>query len=203
MLLLVLLDHQLRPAIKSITEDHACIISTEVLNDVVTSELSSKDVEYSDLIKIERDLSGKILAVNTDIKKVNLLKSIISEKVQKRISAIDIDKTEIPIGTLTGLEIFSGKGPSLKLKITMSGNIHTDLQSKFLSAGINQTKHQIYMNVSTKISALIPGYPVMTAIETNVLIAETVIVGEVPNIFADVNGQNLPTLGSTLSNHPK
>lgn len=183
-ILFFLLDCQLRPIIKSVAADQACVVSTDIINNAVIDELSKQGVEYSDLIKIERDSNGKILALNTDIQKVNLLKSIIADRVQDKISAVGIKKVNVPIGTLTGTEVFTGRGPSVKLKITMSGSIITELKSNFSSAGINQTRHQIYMSVSTKVFALIPGYPTTTAVETNIAIAETVIVGDVPKVFA-------------------
>lgn len=134
-----------------------------------------------------------MLAVNTDVKKVNLLKSMISDRVQEKFSDTRVQKVKIPLGTLTGTELFTGYGPLIRLKIAMSGSIATDLKSSFSSAGINQTRHQIYLCASTKVFALIPGYPVTTAVETNMVIAETVIVGDVPRVYANVDDKNSKT----------
>lgn len=187
---LLLLDHQLRPLIKSISADQARIISTNIINNAIIEELSSENIQYSDLVNIERDGSGKILAINTDVKKVNLLKSMIADKVQEKFSNTRIQKVKIPLGTLTGTEIFTGYGPPIRLKIALSGSIATDLKSSFSSAGINQTRHQIYLCAITKVFALIPGYPVTTAVETNMVIAETVIVGDVPRVYANVDDKD-------------
>ena len=183
----IIIDMQLRPLIKSVASTTACTVSTDVINRVVSEELMNENVEYKDIVNIERAADGKILAINTNAKLANLLKSNISAKVQREISELETRKVLIPLGTLTGTEILNGRGPNIPLKITMSGNIVTELKSNFFSAGINQTNHQIFLNVSTKIFALIPGYPVNTAIETNVLVTETVIVGEIPRYYSDKN----------------
>lgn len=182
-LLFFWLDCQLRPIIKSVAIAQAQVISTDIINNAIIDELSQQEIKYSDLISIERDSTGKITALNTNIRKVNLLKAIISDKVQDKISSIGVKKVNIPLGTLTGTEIFTGRGPSIRLKISLSGSILTEIKSNFSSAGINQTRHQIYISVSTKVFALIPGYPVTTAVKTNIAVAETVIVGDVPHVI--------------------
>lgn len=194
-ILIIFIDFQLRPLLKSVVASQARMISISIINDIVIDELSRLDVDYSAFVKIERDQNGKVLAINTDIKKVNMLKSEIATKVQAKLSSVGTKTIWIAIGTLTGTEVLNGRGPKVPLKINMSGSILADLNSTFVSAGINQTKHQIYLDISTKIFAIVPGYPVSTGVETNVAIAETIIVGEVPNVFASLDGKNPQILG--------
>jgi sporulation protein YunB len=93
-------------------------------------------------------------------------------------------KIGIPLGAIVGIELFSGAGPIIPVKIFVTGNVETEFESEFSEAGINQTKHLIYINTSVNISAVIPGYPSHTNVKTNVTIAETIIVGEVPRVYA-------------------
>lgn len=181
----VLLDRQMRPLIKSVVFSQAQTVSTNVINQVVADELSRLDIDYSDIIDIQKDADGKILAVSTDMKKVNSLKSLMTLSIQDKISAMEVQKTKIPLGTFTGTEILNGRGPKIPIDVSMSGSLIMDFKSEFVSAGINQTKHKLYLEVNSEVLAFIPGYPVNTVVKTSILIAETIIVGEVPAVFAE------------------
>ena len=181
----VLLDKQMRPLIKSVVFSQAQTVSTNVINQVVADELSRLDIDYSDIIDIQKDADGKILAVSTDMKKVNSLKSLMTLSIQDKISAMEVQKTKIPLGTFTGTEILNGSGPKIPIDVSMSGSVIMDFKSEFVSAGINQTKHKLYLEVNSEVLAFIPGYPVNTVVKTSILIAETIIVGEVPAVFAE------------------
>ena len=181
----VLLDRQMRPLIKSVVFSQAQTVSTNVINQVVADELSRLDIDYSDIVDIQKDDDGKILAVSTDMKKVNSLKSLMTLSIQDKISTMDMQKTKIPLGTFTGTEILNGRGPKIPIDVTMSGSVIMDFKSEFVSAGINQTKHRLYLDVSSEVLAFIPGYPVNTVVKTSILIVETIIVGEVPAVFAE------------------
>ena len=181
----VLLDRQMRPLIKSVVFSQAQTVSTNVINQVVADELSRLDIDYSDIIDIQKDADGKILAASTDMKKVNSLKSLMTLSIQDKISAMEVQKTKIPLGTFTGTEILNGRGPKIPIDVSMSGSVIMDFKSEFVSAGINQTKHKLYLEVNSEVLAFIPGYPVNTVVKTSILIAETIIVGEVPAVFAE------------------
>lgn len=173
----------MRPLIKSVAKNRAQITSVNAINVAVLEEINKLDINYSDIISIQRNETGKIIAINTDIKKVNNLKASITLAVQDKISGFKKKDLSIPLGTLTGTEIFNGRGPNVPLKLALSGSVLTDFKSNFESSGINQTKHQLYLDISTNVFAMIPGYPVTTAIDTSILIAETIIVGDVPAFF--------------------
>ena len=181
----VLLDRQMRPLIKSVVFSQAQTVSTNVINQVVSDELSRLDIDYSDIVDIQKDADGKILAVSTDMKKVNSLKSLIALSIQNKISAEEEQKAKIPLGTFTGTEILNGRGPKIPINVSLSESVIMDFKSEFVSAGINQTKHKLYLDVSSEVLAFIPGYPVNTVVKTSILIAETIIVGEVPAVFAE------------------
>lgn len=180
---LIIIDYQLRPLIKSVAEKQAQIYSTKVINETIEETLEKLNLNYNDIIIAEKDEQGKILSFNTNVRQVNRLKTYITLAVQEKISFIEKKKIKIPIGTLTGTEIFNGRGPSIPLKVSMSGSVITDFRSEFQSSGINQTMHRLYIDISTSVFALIPGYPVTTAVKTTALIAETVILGDVPNFL--------------------
>ena len=181
----VVIDFKMRPLVKSVAQAQAQIVSTSVINKVVVDELSRLDIDYSDIIKLQKDENGKILAISTDMKKINFLKSTITMAVQEKVVNMGKHNVKIPIGTFSGTEILNGRGPKIPLHVTMTGSVVTDFKSEFIEAGINQTKHRLYLNISTNVFALIPGFPVNTSVNTDIIVAETVIVGEVPSFFAD------------------
>ena len=180
----VIFDSQMRPLIKSVAKSQAQTFSTNVINQVVLDELSRLDIDYSDIVDIQKDNDGKILAVSTDMKKGNSLKSTVTMSIQDKIATMDKQEVKIPLGTFSGTELLNGHGPKISVRVSMSGGVVTDFKSEFVAAGINQTKHRLYLDVVTDALALIPGYPVDTTVSTSFLIAETIIVGDVPTLFA-------------------
>lgn len=186
-ILIIMLDSQLRPIIKSITINQARIKSIDTINKVITDELNKNAVSYNDLVAVERDSNGKVLSITTQMVKMNELKSAIITNVQKELGNDGNMEIGVPIGTLLGNDFLHGRGPNIPLRLTLSGNVNAEFKSSFESAGINQTKHQIYLSIHTSVYSFIPGFNTTTDVETNVPIAETIIVGEVPQMVANIN----------------
>ncbi len=186
--IIILADHQIRPLIKSIALNRARVTSTQVINETVLEEVSRLDIDYSSITTLERDEKGRIVAINANMKKINILKSAVTISIQKKILHMPKKDLQIPVGTLTGTELLNGKGPSITMEVTLSGSVLTNFRSVFESAGINQTKHQMYLDICAEVFALIPGYPATTAINTSVLIAESIFMGDVPTFYTDVSG---------------
>jgi len=178
---------QFRPIIKSITTNQARIKSVDTINSVITDELTKNAISYKDLVSVERDNNGKVLAITTQIVKMNELKASIITNVQKKLGENGHTDVGVPLGTLLGNDFLHGYGPNVPLRLTLSGNVNADFKSSFESAGINQTRHQIYLNIHTSVYSFLPGFDTTTEVETNVPIAETIIVGEVPQMVANIN----------------
>jgi sporulation protein YunB len=183
---MIFIDSQIREFVKNITSKQAKIIANTSLNKAINNELGQENIDYSSLINIQKNSNGKVLAIDTNVQKVNQLKSKILLAVQEEIKDIDAQQIGIPLGCLTGTQTFDGHGPKLPLKISMIGDINANFRSDFSDAGINQTRHQIYLDIKVDMLATIPGYPSNLALETSVLVAETIIVGETPSVLANV-----------------
>ena len=184
--LIIIIDSHFRPIVNSIVTNTARIKSIDTINNVITEELNQKGVSYNDIINVERDEDGKVLAITTQMVKMNELKAEVISKVQKELGDNGHTDVGVPIGTFLGDGILHGRGPKVPLKLTLSGNVNGDFKSKFESAGINQTKHQIYLNIHTSVYSFMPGFDTTTDVETNVLIAETIIIGDVPKVVANL-----------------
>ena len=191
---LMLIDIQIRPLVKSVAASQAQIISTKAISEAIEHELARIDIDYSDLVTIQKCEDGSICAISTNVQKTNTLKSAVTLAIEGQISHTTPKTVSIPLGTLTGVELFTGRGPMIKMKISLPSSTITDFRSEFTEAGINQTKHQIYINVHTDVHALIPGYPTNTTVDTDIMVAETIIVGDVPHVFASSSSNNHGTI---------
>ena len=179
--LVALFNHTIYPVMQSAAENEAKVKAINVIDNIVLHEISANSVTYESLIHVERSSTGQVLSITTDVVKMNLLKTKIMSEVQKVLNDSTESAVQVPLGTLLGGSIFYGHGPNVTLNITLSGNVDAEFKSSFTSAGINQTRHQIYLNVGTNVYSFLPGISAATKVNTDVLVAETVIVGTVPN----------------------
>ena len=181
--LLLLFNRQIKPVMESETENAAKVRAVNVINSVVLSEISRGSVSYGSLVHIDRDAGGRVLSVTSDVMKMNEFKAKIILDIQKQLDGARDSSVDIPIGTLLGSSLFHGIGPSLNLRVTLAGNVKADFKSTFESAGVNQTRHRIYLDVGTSVYSFLPGINSTTDVNTDELVAETVIVGEVPQMM--------------------
>jgi sporulation protein YunB len=152
------------------------------VNETINNAMSGNDYDYSDFVTLERDDDGNIAAIVTDMVKINALSSQILKDVVHAADSGQLD-IQVHLGNLLGSDFLQGRGPLIPLKITMLTSSRIDFKNDFVSAGINQTKHQIILDVTVDIDILIPWDVISTQVVSEVLIAETVIVGKVPETY--------------------
>lgn len=175
-----------RPSIKNAANYQAKIIATQLISETTYEQLDRLKVSYDNIAHIKTDSNGAIIAIETDMNYINKLKSTLSSEVTKKLHNLNLRSYNLSIGTLTGNEYLSGRGPKVNLKIEPTGYLTSELVSKFSSAGINQTHHQIILNLTLDITTYLPLSRAKTQVSTNYIIAETVIVGEVPQYYTSV-----------------
>lgn len=184
-LAIVLFSRQIKPVMESSTVNEAKVTAVGIINNVVLNEINTDAVSYENLVHIDRDADGRVLSITSDVPKMNRLKAKIIADVQKGLDGSGNSNVDIPLGTLLGSNLFHGRGPNLRLKLTLAGNVRADFKSTFGSAGVNQTRHQIFLNVGVSVYSFLPGVAATTDVSTDVLVAETVIVGEVPEVLVN------------------
>jgi len=189
LILILLLDCRLRPLLKTLTETQARQISTVAINEAITELMEREEEPYKQLVRVETSGEGKVNAVKTDISAVNHLKARAATRILEKFREDAVREMKIPIGTLLGNDFTRGRGPKLPFLVELKGNVNTGIYSDLDDAGINQTIHKIMLKVSTDIYAMIPGCHVTTKVETEFCIAETVIVGEVPESYVNLAGE--------------
>lgn len=181
--ILAILYSRLTPIVSDMAVAGAKNSVTNAINSAINARMASGDMDYKDIVRLEKDETGKVTALITDMSTINSLKSEISYDIIKMITEGKITRVSIPVGNLIGGSLFSGMGPDIPVKIVAASAVTTNFSNKFSSSGINQTRHQIVVKVSVAIKVLIPGKTVKTQVETELVVAETIIVGSVPESF--------------------
>lgn len=162
--------------------------TSDLINDAIDQQLVSGDIRYDRIVYFEKDLNGRITALKTNMTEVNRLKTNTLNIINDEILALDTDHLGIPLGNLIFPEILSGKGPEIPVRILSIRNSDAKFNSKFYEAGINQTMHQLTMDVSVDVSILVLGQISEFTITSEVVVAQTVIVGQVPNTLLQSGG---------------
>lgn len=189
LLLFLVLNSHLQPLIASYGLTQAKLVGTQAVNDAVTAVLEREGVRYTDLMRVEKDSQGSIVSVEADTVKINALKASVTTEILTQLKKHQNMTVRIPTGTLLNGDLLTGRGPRIPVKISLSGAAATQMSSYFESAGINQTSHRLVMDITVTLYAAIPGNDAATTLETSFIIAETVLVGKVPDTFLDVDGR--------------
>jgi len=159
--------------------------ATDIVTSAVEDQLEKETADNRSYIDIKRDADGNIVSIETDTTAVNELQKNVRQSVNEALSEIENKKLSLPLGTLSGITFFSGRGPEISLKLHQVGAVDTEIHSEFISEGINQTKHRISVLVTVEISAILPLHSTDIKISDEFLVSETVIVGEIPNVYLD------------------
>lgn len=182
----LLIDARVRAFVRNTAVVQAQNYAATVAGASVPQILKSEGVDYSSLVEITRDSSGNIISLQTDAMRINRIKSAVNSSVAASLSGLDGKTLGVPIGSLTGLTLLNGRGPKLNAIISLTGSAQTHFVNEFSDAGINQTRHQIFLKTTVTLLIVFPGETVSTAYTMNMLVAETVIVGKVPLAFGGI-----------------
>lgn len=195
-LLFIYFQRNVTRVLISISEATMRASTTVAVNDAVFYTLSD-EMRYEDLVRIDRDLDGDIVAVSANPLKINKIARDTASISQSNLKNLSLNGIPVPLGALTGIEAFAGLGPSIQFRIIPVSSVSCDFSSTFESVGINQTKHSIYLNVIADISIVMPSRTENFAVLTEILVGESVIVGAIPDAYlqSDIFG-NKPNLSS-------
>lgn len=153
-------------------------------------EVIAGGVAYDELMIVTRDDQGQVRLIQSNTQALNQLATAVSLNAQSRLSAIENQSVLVPLGSTLGLTILAGHGPSLRVQLLPVGTVVASLKTEFQTAGINQTRHRILLTLTADVRLVIPtGASTVTAV-TEVAIAESIIVGDVPESFVDVNNES-------------
>lgn len=177
------LRNKYRLVIQDLAQTSVKNATSDLANDAVAKQIENRNIQYDRIVYFEKDLNGRITALKTNIGEINYLKTDILNIINGRILALDAADIGIPIGSLFLPEFFSGKGPAIPVHILAIRNSDATFSSNFCQAGINQTLHQLVMDVTVDAAVLVLGETSTFSVSSQIVVAETVIVGDVPNTF--------------------
>lgn len=189
----------LRTQVNPLTEELALArindAASNVINEAVNAQISQGNIQYDDLVTLQRDTSGTITALTTNMQTMNQLKSQLLLMLDEKVHEISDDEISVPTGNLTGVLLLSGRGPQIPVKIVTVANSDAVFNGEFSDAGINQTHHRIMLTVALDLVILLPSGTVTDHVETDVCVAETVLLGRVPESYTYFNsvGQDAVT----------
>ena len=174
---------QLRPLLESLAITRVSNTVNRIVSEAVNEAIENGEISYDRLISFEKDSEGRITAVHSNMAAFNRLQSEILDIILARIDQVSARELSIPVGTLTGSVLLAGRGPRISVRMESVGSSSAWFDNEFTSAGINQTKHQIVLNIDVYVSILLPGFTTATKVSNAVTVAETIIVGSVPDTY--------------------
>lgn len=177
-----------RTVIQSLAKTQVMNSTSDLTNDAISRQIEEGSIRYDRIVFLEKDVNGKITALKTNIGEINRLKTDILGIINEEILALDTSDIGIPLGSLILPELLSGKGPVIPVRILSIRNSDATFSSDFSQAGINQTIHQVIMEVSVDVAILVLGETDSFTVTSQVVVAQTVIVGEVPDTFLHTGG---------------
>ena len=184
--ILYFFDKNILPAVLAIGEEKLKREATTIINETAL-DIYSKDFNYNDMIVTEKDNEGSITMLRADTVKLNYLSAKLVLASNDKIDKLSEVGLKVPLGYMTKNLVFYNLGPKINVDMTQIGNITSSYESVFESAGINQTRHKIYLNVNMKMKLIVPLNSRDVEIATQIPISETIIVGKIPNTAIDLN----------------
>ena len=149
----------------------------------VNDAVDSGRIDYEQLVDFDKDAEGHVTALRSNMAAFNRLQASIADDILQRMAEVSSTDLAIPIGTLTGSPLLAGRGPCLRVRMQSVGTATARFDNQFSSAGINQTRHRILLDVDVHVSILLPGLTTYTKVSNEISVAETVIVGGVPDTY--------------------
>lgn len=186
---------RLWPVVLSLAETQVINTTSDLINDAILEQITNGNIQYDRIVYFEKDLNGRITALKTNMAEVNRLKTDILNIINDEILAQDTTHLGVSLGSLVLPEFFSQKGPQMPIKILAIRNSDATFQSYFSEAGINQTLQQLTMDVIVDVTILVLGQTETFSVSSQVVVAETIIVGDVPQTYLQTGGTNGSEIG--------
>ncbi|MBU3102677.1 sporulation protein YunB [Clostridium gasigenes] len=183
--ILYFFDKSILPAILQIAETKMTSEATKIINET-SLKVYSDDFDYSDIILIEKDNLGNITMVRADTVKLNYLAAQLMLQSNKRLEELEELGIKVPVGYITKQSVIYNLGPKVTVRMEQIGNVESHYESIFESAGINQTRHKIYLNVKMKLKVIVPLNIKEIEVTSQIPISETIIVGQIPDTSIDL-----------------
>ena len=184
--LILLVELHLSPYIRELARNQAVNAASNAITDAVGEMLRRGDTDFSRVIVLEKDVQGQITALRTDMTQVERLKVEVLGLLGNLIAEINTQQLGIPLGNLLLPDLLAGTGPVLPVKAVSLTMSNADFFSDFTEAGINQTLQTLKVKFTISLTILTTvGYETVD-VDSDVMVAQTVIVGTVPETYVNL-----------------
>lgn len=180
----LIFEIKLFPIIEKVAISKGQNRATVIINDAIREVMD--ELGQEDFIVCEKNSDGSIAVLCADTYKINLVKSLVAKKIEGKIVQGE-QRISIPLGNLTGLKLLSGKGPKIKVEVLPVRSVVAEVSSAFSESGINQSWHKIILNVKTNFGVMVLSRSISCNVSDSIVLADTVIVGKVPDAYTDIN----------------
>ena len=184
--LLLLIDQNFRPIVYSLAEARCAAMATRALNGALTEALDG-GINYEDLMNVRMDEKGQVALLSANTMRMNLLADRAGDAALRKLEAVSNQQVSVPLGAALGMTLLAGSGPGIPISIVPIGSVQTNFETEFEACGINQTRHKVFLQLSASIRIVIPTGAKTTNVTANMLVAESIIVGKVPESFVGYN----------------
>ena len=190
--LFLLAERNFRPFVFSLAQARCASVASQALSRALADALGD-GVAYDELMSVRTDEKGQVALLSANTVLMNRLAASAGEAALIRMQQMSSEKISVPLGAALGITVFAGRGPGIPVSIVPVGSIRSDFQTEFEACGINQTRHKVYLQLTASIRVVIPSGLQTTQVSANMLVAESIIVGAVPEGFVgyELSGEEL------------
>lgn len=179
-----LLSHNMRPALTALAEARIRSIAARAMNDAILESMGDEST-YAQLISV-RENGEKVYMLQANTRSMNILAADCAEAAQNRIAEIGEQGISVPLGTITGISFLSGKGPGIRVSFTPVGSVQSQFSSDLQDSGINQSLYRVNLKLTASVRLILPGVSQTIQVTAEAAIAESIIVGDVPEVYTNV-----------------
>jgi len=177
-----LIETHLKPTLLAVAEARSAFLATRSINNVI-NDPTKFTIDPKKLVDVRLDNRGRVVMIQPNTMEFNKLAADTTIKVQEALKELAEEKIYIPMGQLLGSQLLAAKGPKIPVTVIPVGTVHVKVIDKFEQAGINQTRHFIHLLVTTRIRIVVPLVSKSVDVNTQVPLAEYVVVGEIPDTY--------------------
>ncbi len=184
--LCLFVEKNLRPVVLNMAEARSIALATRLINEAINTGTDGR-VNYEDLMRVICDAQGKVSMVQANTVRMNDISTAVVNAAEAQLDTMRTEEVGIPLGSALGSQVLAASGPVIPVQIVPVGGVQTEFHTEFETSGINQTRHKIYLTVTAWIRVVIPTQARVVEVSNNVLLAESIIVGDVPDSFVGYN----------------
>lgn len=181
--LLIAVDRGFGPIVRQFAATQARFLAVTTINQAINAELTAQPVQYGQLVRVQRSAAGQVVSLEMDAAAANGVSSRLTLAANAALSQLQLKQVRIPLGTVLGLQWLAGRGPLISFYIQPASYVESTFLSTLEGAGLNQTMHSVVLRMSVSVETFAAGYHTLQTVTSDMILAQTVIVGEVPQLY--------------------